>query len=108
MKNLFSFLQRTTSKGWFQKLFGFEESTALNIKDNFIVSCEHNNDVLESKLNGRKFNCGKFSTPSLRSLRSKIPNSVNFDLKGKRYEEDFDDFKISLSLQTIIFDIHMT
>eukprot|EP01036_Dinobryon_divergens_P029959 gene29959-39135_t len=59
---------------WFEKLFGFVESTS-SVQSNFQVLI---NDVkaiiLRSKVNGRDFNCGTFSTPKLNLLRAQIAN----------------------------------
>jgi len=81
--------------GWFQNLFGFEESAALTskcLKSNFIITNAADDAILlESKINSRKFNCGKFSTPSLRSIRSNIPKSGNFKstvVDNFRYSHD--------------------
>ena len=64
---------------WFEALFGFEEY-ALKVRADlpnylktqacFDLKHSSGNVVLKSKVNGRAFDVGRFSTPSLRELRS--------------------------------------
>ena len=59
---------------WFEKLFGFTESV-ISVRNNFdVISNDAKSIILRSKINGRAFKCGTFTTPKLNLLRSKIAN----------------------------------
>ncbi|MEQ8458405.1 MAG: hypothetical protein RLO52_15420 [Sandaracinaceae bacterium] len=50
---------------WFETLFGFAEGPYDETRDRFLVE----GDALVSRVNGRRFGVGRFSTPSLSELR---------------------------------------
>ncbi len=52
---------------WFSKLFGFEETSYDETRSRFEVQGQE----LRSRVNGRSFQIGRFSTPSLASLRQR-------------------------------------
>lgn len=57
-------------KTWFESLFGFNESTCSLISRKFAVETDEDCFVtLTSNENGQSFRSGRFSTPSLESLR---------------------------------------
>ena len=53
---------------WFEKLFGFFESSPDAVRENI----ELKENFLHSKVNGRSFNIGRLLTPSLGQLRSSV------------------------------------
>lgn len=55
------------SRRWFEQLFGFEESSYAGTRSMFAVE----GPLLRSLANGRSFAIGRFSTPSLASLRDR-------------------------------------
>ena len=53
---------------WFEKLTGFSEESAQQVRKNIIVK----GDTLLSTLNGRVMVCGKLETPCLAELRERV------------------------------------
>ena len=81
--DFYLFEMATTSRTtWFETLFGFSESL-LSVRNNLLVNYAHH-ITLESKSNGRVFDCGSFSTPKLKYLRTLVANMNQYEhFKGK-------------------------
>lgn len=54
---------------WFDRLFGFPEGEYSATQSKFSVTAEEGNLFLVSSENGVKYQCGAFTTPTLRELR---------------------------------------
>ena len=63
---------------WFEKLFGFEEQSPDQVRAQIEVS----GSELCSKANGRRFQHGKFETPSLRMLRRSANSTTKLGRTG--------------------------
>lgn len=59
---------------WFQELFGFEEETPEQVRENLVLQGE----VLHSNVNGRSFQCGTLEIATLEELRAKAPRPGDF------------------------------
>jgi hypothetical protein len=53
---------------WFERLMGFEERSPDQVRKNITIDDE----TLKSRINGRKFACGRLETPTLAELRERI------------------------------------
>ena len=53
---------------WFEALTGFREESIEQVQDNISI----NDDVLTSKVNGKKYTCGTLETPCLAELRERL------------------------------------
>eukprot|EP00551_Chaetoceros_affinis_P009893 CAMPEP_0203662570 /NCGR_PEP_ID=MMETSP0090-20130426/491_1 /ASSEMBLY_ACC=CAM_ASM_001088 /TAXON_ID=426623 /ORGANISM="Chaetoceros affinis, Strain CCMP159" /LENGTH=427 /DNA_ID=CAMNT_0050525379 /DNA_START=78 /DNA_END=1361 /DNA_ORIENTATION=+ len=79
---------------WFEQTFGFNEKRLRyeGVRKQF--SLEENDTVLVSLANGRKFQIGRFETPSLEALNQRLEElssySSDFDF-GVDYDDDDDD-----------------
>jgi hypothetical protein len=72
---------------WFESLFGFIESKNIKfLKDSFDV--DHKNGLLTSLVNGKVFQIGKFSTPSLGQLRALGTASLDSYKSSEAYSLD--------------------
>lgn len=56
---------------WFAALTGFSERDVGDVAAQFIVD----GDMLESRVNGRRMQFGRFETPTLAELRTRLPHS---------------------------------
>lgn len=54
------------AEDWFERHFGFEEDGEASVRDHTYLE----NGMLYSRMNGRKYAVGEFTTPSLEELRS--------------------------------------
>ena len=52
---------------WFSELFGFEENSFLETKEK--LKYVRKKGIITSIVNGKKYNCGRFYTPSLKELK---------------------------------------
>lgn len=64
---------------WFEKEFGFKESnySFLEIRDQFNLSSNEENIILQSKHNNRTFSVGKFEMPSIKELQKQYEILLN-------------------------------
>ena len=62
------------SSDWFEQTFGFREQRYENVRKQFAL--EENDTVLVSLANGRRFQIGSFTTPSLEALHERLNNLV--------------------------------
>jgi len=61
---------------WFEQLFGFTEASYAETQRNF----EFEGSSLRSRINGRRFGAGHFSTPTLASLRAQAQGAARGSL----------------------------
>ena len=82
---------RINPNKWFEHLFGFEEKTVgqqpgmIGVNMTAVRNCfelDNQNHTLESRINGEKYGCGTFTTPTLDSLRQQV-NSIDFSSLGQ-------------------------
>jgi hypothetical protein len=60
---------------WFETLMGFEEKSPAQVRENIIVEGEY----LISKINNKKYKCGKLEVSTLENLRSQDPALDQYD-----------------------------